>query len=34
MSAPIPLRRDFVAMQLRGLAKKAKDGLADACGYP
>src|SRR3981081_844042 len=26
MSAPIPLRRDFGASQLRGLAKKAKDG--------
>ena len=27
MSAPIPLRRDFGASQLRGLAKKTKDGL-------
>jgi transposase len=26
MSVPIPLRRDFKAYQLRGLAKKAKDG--------
>ncbi len=26
MSAPIPLRRDFVASQLRGLARKTKDG--------
>ena len=26
MSAPIPLRRDFGAPQLRGLAKKTKDG--------
>ena len=26
MSAPIPLRRDFGASQLRGLAKKTKDG--------
>ena len=26
MSAPIPLRRDFSASQLRGLAKKTKDG--------
>ena len=26
MSAPIPLRRDFGAFQLRGLAKKTKDG--------
>ena len=26
MSAPIPLRRDFGACQLRGLAKKTKDG--------
>lgn len=26
MSAPIPLRRDFDASQLRGLAKKTKDG--------
>ena len=26
MSAPIPLRRDFDAPQLRGLAKKTKDG--------
>ena len=26
MSVPIPLRRDFSAPQLRGLAKKAKDG--------
>jgi hypothetical protein len=24
MSAPIPLRRNFVLLQLRGLAKKAK----------
>ena len=26
MSLPIPLRRDFSAPQLRGLAKKTKDG--------
>ena len=26
MSAPIPLRQDFDATQLRGLAKKTKDG--------
>jgi hypothetical protein len=26
MSIPIPLRRDFKAYQLRGLAKKTKDG--------
>jgi len=26
MSAPIPLRRDFDASQLRGLARKTKDG--------
>ena len=26
MSAPIPLRRDFGASLLRGLAKKTKDG--------
>jgi hypothetical protein len=26
MSIPIPLRRDFSALQLRGLAKKTKDG--------
>jgi hypothetical protein len=26
MSVPIPLRRDFSAPQLRGLAKKTKDG--------
>ena len=26
MSAPIPLRRDFDAPQLRSLAKKTKDG--------
>src|SRR5258708_4947274 len=26
MSAPIPLRQDFEASQLRGLAKKTKDG--------
>ena len=26
MSAPIPLRRDFGASQLRGLAKETKDG--------
>jgi transposase len=26
MSAPIPLRQDFGASQLRGLAKKTKDG--------
>jgi hypothetical protein len=26
MSAPIPLRRDFGASQLRGLAKKTNDG--------
>jgi len=26
MSAPLPLRRDFDASQLRGLAKKSKDG--------
>ena len=26
MSVPIPLRRDFGAPQLRGLAKKTKDG--------
>ena len=26
MSAPIPLRRDLGASQLRGLAKKTKDG--------
>ena len=26
MSAPIPLRRDFGSSQLRGLAKKTKDG--------
>ena len=26
MSAPIPLRRDFGASQLRGLAEKTKDG--------
>jgi transposase len=26
MSVPIPLRRDFSAARLRGLAKKAKDG--------
>ena len=26
MSAPIPLRQDFDASQLRGLAKKTKDG--------
>ena len=26
MSAPIPLRRDFGASHLRGLAKKTKDG--------
>ena len=26
MSAPIPLRQDFEASQLRGLAKKSKDG--------
>ena len=29
MSAPIPLRRDFGASQLRGLAKKTKDGLIE-----
>ena len=27
MSAPIPLRRDFGASQLRGLAKKTKTAL-------
>ena len=27
MSAPIPLRQDFGACQLRGVAKKTKDGL-------
>ena len=26
MSAPIPLRQDFEAWQLRGLAKRSKDG--------
>jgi len=26
MSAPIPLRRDFDASQLRGFARKTKDG--------
>ena len=26
MSAPIPLRQDFEASQLRGLAKRSKDG--------
>ena len=26
MSAPIPLRQDFDASQLRGLARKSKDG--------
>ena len=26
MSAPIPLRRDFGASHLRGLARKTKDG--------
>ena len=26
MSIPIPLRRDFSASQLRGMAKKTKDG--------
>ena len=26
MSVPIPLRRDFSASRLRGLAKKTKDG--------
>ena len=26
MSAPIPLRQDFEASQLRGLARKTKDG--------
>src|SRR5512139_3417649 len=26
MSAPIPLRRDFDASQLRGLARRTKDG--------
>jgi transposase len=26
MSAPIPLRRDFSASQLRGVARKTKDG--------
>ena len=26
MSVPLPLRRDFDAPQLRGLAKKTKDG--------
>jgi hypothetical protein len=26
MSAPIPLRRDFEASQLRGLARRTKDG--------
>ena len=26
MSAPIPLRQDFDALQLRGLAKRSKDG--------
>jgi len=26
MSIPIPLRKDFKAYQLRGLAKKTKDG--------
>jgi len=26
MSVPIPLRRDFSAARLRGLAKKTKDG--------
>jgi hypothetical protein len=26
MSAPIPLRRDFDASELRGLARKTKDG--------
>ena len=33
MSAPIPLRRDFGASQLRGLAKKTKDGLIDCLRY-
>jgi hypothetical protein len=27
MSAPIPLRRDFDASQLRGFTRKTKDGL-------
>jgi hypothetical protein len=26
MSAPIPLRQDFEASQLRGLARRSKDG--------
>jgi hypothetical protein len=28
MSAPTPLRQDFDAPQVRGLARKTKDGLA------
>jgi transposase len=31
MSVPIPLRRDFSAARLRGLAKKTKDGLPPKC---
>ena len=33
MSAPIPLRRDFGASQLRGLAKKTKDGVLRPVGF-
>jgi transposase len=35
MSVPIPLRQDFSAVRLRGLAKKTKDGplLVDQAGW-
>ena len=33
MSAPIPLRQDFGASQLRGLAKKTKDGFEISIEY-
>ena len=32
MSAPIPLRQDFEASQLRGLARRSKDGPQDVSG--
>ena len=34
MSVPIPLRRDFTASRLRGLAKKTKDGCPFRKSYP
>jgi hypothetical protein len=33
MSAPTPLRQDFDASQVRGLARKTKDADSDDCGH-